>query len=671
MEAEYVAYYLGSAMLNKGTTGLGVIQKPLREKYFAFRKSADNKLGPEVAIRINPSGIVLAFTGTTGQYKEEFYPIPSIHFIEAVRFVTIGHKDKKFSGAFVPIDETKAINTNQDKLFEPIDKKFKHLTKISHPPMLACVMRRPTGVKAVDLHMFVIPVVEDALHMANMVQRYQHFPGEYIDHPPGGHLPSGRYDNVFPNPDVIPREFGAPPRDIVNKRDSNEHYEIYRGRGVELRQDHFMNNDRGPPDSYGSAQGRGIDRDVRPDYGRGPGERYGDPDERNRYAGGLQRGRGEVPRDNRGDKAIYPRRGSVEIKTGTGVYIERDSLGREYEFDNQITHERQRSGGDTDYGKQMGKGPRGPEYTGNYPPNRPRELSPDGYRGGPPRGYREEQLSSRQPYGDPIYKRQGPGPGPVTSPRGRSPPRGHSPTRNQPSQRSPRAYSPEKEEENVYSFSNLESRLEAENQGKPVAKVPPHRHAGIRVLPSLPIPGAKNQLKPVSPRTSEDQNKPEKPPVYNFNPTTKVNDDDRPYDDRRIPYGDGRKDRIVSDSSYVPVEHRAENSRGGDQERVKSDGYNYGNGYGNDKRHVQGHDSGPQRQWSYEEEKDKFVKSGQQGWNGGYKSKSDVKNRSYGSEHSDEHVDSKDAEIANMFAYLHTENTGREDDFEQSLGYLP
>lgn len=669
MEAEYVGFYLGSAAPTKGTTGLGVIQKPLREKYFAFRKSPDNKLGPEIGIRINPRGILLMFPGARpgDPPNEEFYELPSVHFIEAVQLVTDKFKDKKLYGAFLPIDIP--MDPAQEKLFVQIEKKFQHLAKIQHPPMLACIMRRSTGVRAVDCHMFVIPVVQDALQMVSMVHRFQERPvdPDFYDRPP-----PQRMDR--PEPDVIPRNMGPPidPR----QRDLNEEYELYRGRGLNLRQEHFTGNGSRPTDLRFDEPNRSVDSDRGPPSSRGEYPRSPMDDPRD-----FRRPQGS-PSPRYESREFPGERGSREFAKPNGAFVERDSFGREHEFDNRIIHDRQRSGGGLSNDRfdmdRSGMRPRNEfadrsgESSGRL--DRSGERSPEPMRGPPPswQGQRGPQRNSGRDYDEGPYPNQYRGDGRRSPPgmqRGRSPPRGYSPPRGHSSPRSPRAMSPGPDD-NIYSASNLESRLE-ESHGKPVAKVQPNRHAGVRVLPSIPLAGAKNLLKPVPPKNTDSSSKTEeKPPSYNFNAKAN-NEDENPYDnaqDKRF----FRQNRVQSEKS--PDVQRREYSNK-PESRGKSDDYSYARDGG---RRENGNMRNIPKPWSYEEEKEKFLRNRDRdppGWNSGYKSQSvheisqDRSSSDDGFRKEGQHM--KDLEIADMFSNLRASNAGRDVDFESSLGYLP
>ena len=677
MEAEFVAHYLGASMLNKVTTGLGAIQKPLKEKYFAFRKSAENKLGPEIGIRVNPSGLTLLFPGThPGHENEDFYEISSIHFAEAVRFVHMKFKDKKTHYAFVPLDESHAANAGQEKLFTQLDKKFKHLEKISHPPMLASVMRRATGVKAVDCHVFVFQHPEDALQIASMVRRFQAGPGFY-DRRSYGPPATGPARRDYPGPDVIPQN-REPPRELASPREQGDDYAIYRGRGLELRNEHFRSND--PPQERREFEpNRSFERNPSgfPGYDRKA------TDDRFRQSYGDDRVGGE-----RGGDSVEMR--PREYRTDAAI-VERDSYGREYQFDNAISHGRQKSGdsgsGRPRYGSEKtgAMSPRN-EYGGR--PERHSDIIPQGrynqypnradmdqFAGGRPvSGNLRDEPPLRRSYHDQNFPRPM---GPQSPPHSPRSPMGE---RSPPATRSPRARSPPPEEE-VCSASNLESRQEVDAHGKPIAKVPPNRHAGVRVLPSLPIPGARSQLKPVTPPpdlASPNEKDIQKGPSYNFD-SRDDSDSDNPYDNALAKLTKdeyARKDRLLSDESAF-AERRMENRRNQDASRVKSDGFNYGSSvYTSASPRPNNRQTEEPKQWSFHEEKEKFMqKDKKDGWQREYKSKSAYEfsppNFESGYGNAGQHG-AKDAEIADMFSKMRAGPGARHDvDFERGLGYLP
>lgn len=162
--------YLGSSMLSKATTGLGVIQKPVKELYCNFRKAGNAARTQERHLKIRLDGIVMSYSDNHGQ-KQIFYNMTSIHYCDAVRFVPIRSPDKKIRAAFIPLDDSKNVNT--DKLFFTLDKKYQNMAHLPHPPLVACVMRRTTGVKALDCHVFVMHTPDEALRVVDVFEKMQ------------------------------------------------------------------------------------------------------------------------------------------------------------------------------------------------------------------------------------------------------------------------------------------------------------------------------------------------------------------------------------------------------------------------------------------------------------------------------------------------------------------
>ncbi|KAH3890719.1 uncharacterized protein LOC127852757 isoform X4 [Dreissena polymorpha] len=656
MEAEFVGNYLGRSILTKGTTGLGVIQKPLREKYFAYRKSPDNKPGPEVGIRVNPRGLTVLMPGSRpGQDNDEFYDLSSIHFIEAVRLVTLKQKDKKFYGAFIPIREDPAAI--QDKLYVQIEKKYDHLTKMPHPPILACIMRRPSGVKAVDCHMFLIPVIEDALQLADIIHRFQDRPPNPDAYYSGQPL-NERSDFSPRGPDLNTKNLG---RGEPPKVDTGG-YEIYRGggRGFELRQEHFRGGDHRPQERPKSEEpNRSFERERRSsDYA------YPQRDPRDFGFPGLGPGAPD-------------RKQSREYSRPDGGYVEQDSFGEEHEFDNRISNTRERFTDNRSFEEpRMGQ----PRIGGLSPRNdytdRPGGgLSPRvEYQGGmqrPPDNY----LGMGRPGDRQMPAWQAPPPGregyrgdpkdynaaPFSRPYG-PPPVSRSPPVSPMAQSSSRPLS---QDEEIFSASNLESRLETEASGKPVAKVPPSRQ-GVRVLPSLPIKDALTQLKPVPKKidnTHDDSMKRDsKPPSYNFNTDAQEPFlDENPYDNAPDNHN-LRPKRVLSEKSPT-VERRENGARTETGGKLHSDDYS----------HAYNPRPANNMQWSYNDEREKYMNdrnSSRTAFQSG-NSESTPKNE-YSPEFVRKSANPKDLEIEEMFSYLDVGDSNRDDgDFEQSLGYLP
>lgn len=159
----YTLHYLGCSTLSKGTTGLGSIQKPLKEHYFNFHKKV-TKSPVEVYMQISPKGLdILTPNGSgSGTYlKNTHYEFNMINYMEAVQFTINKNNTRKTQFAFMPLDE-KRIVRSPDKLFSTLEKKNNYLLKISHQPIVVCLLRRQAGLKALDCHVFLSLSTTDA-----------------------------------------------------------------------------------------------------------------------------------------------------------------------------------------------------------------------------------------------------------------------------------------------------------------------------------------------------------------------------------------------------------------------------------------------------------------------------------------------------------------------------
>ncbi len=165
-------------MLATGTTGLGVLQKPLRELYFKYRQAGAN---PDPSrqrfLTMSSRGMTMRWQAKPGtQPTEVFYAMPSILFWDAVQFIVV-RGTKKLCGAFEPLDNDHS--RNKDNLFTVLEKKYHFLQQMAHPPLFACVLRRTEGVKALDVHAFVCSSDEEAL---GLIQGLNAIQNSYNEH---------------------------------------------------------------------------------------------------------------------------------------------------------------------------------------------------------------------------------------------------------------------------------------------------------------------------------------------------------------------------------------------------------------------------------------------------------------------------------------------------------
>ena len=160
----YHVIYLGSCMLTHMSTGLGVLQKPLRELYFKYRQAGGGPAAQERYLLMSDKGMSMTYKESASELPTEvFYSMPSILFWDAVQFCTVRGQDKKVRGAFEPIDNNHS--RNKDNLFSVLEKKYHFLQQMTHPPLFTCVLRRTAGVKALDVHAFVCSSDEEALSL--------------------------------------------------------------------------------------------------------------------------------------------------------------------------------------------------------------------------------------------------------------------------------------------------------------------------------------------------------------------------------------------------------------------------------------------------------------------------------------------------------------------------
>lgn len=173
-EYTFKVEYLGSLMLSKTATGLAAIQKPLRELYLNNIRKSDAKIrAQERTIKVRPEGILMIFkdSSSSDQAKHVFYEMSSIHFKDSVTFVTRKGSDKKLRGGFEPLEEHR--RGSADGFFTMLDKKLYYLSDKRHPALFVCVMRRPLGVKALDCHVFVMANHKEALQIVDIINQLQ------------------------------------------------------------------------------------------------------------------------------------------------------------------------------------------------------------------------------------------------------------------------------------------------------------------------------------------------------------------------------------------------------------------------------------------------------------------------------------------------------------------
>ncbi|XP_063396517.1 uncharacterized protein LOC134681050 [Mytilus trossulus] len=441
---------LGSAILSKTTTsGLGSIQKPLYEKYIQYRKSGKGKKSQPAWLKVSQDGITVIFpTDQPGHTQNYFYERSSINFFEAVRLTSNKSSDKKYYGAFLPVDEARTLNQGYDKLFFQIDKKHLSLTKVEHPVVIACVMRRQVGVRALDCHGFITEKDGDAFRVTSAFfspppiykqvgqeyseenePRYQHRPplqGQKPDliqteYGPYGIYKGGKPVNSSGNPEILP---------------SNDDRDVNRYAGN-------IEKDERQLSSRYSFENQNDTREYGEDYGAqqmvyAKNNRQSAEIKQDRYPSG------EIRNIDRRDPQTSMQ-GSFDIGDNNGRFAQHDN-----KLDSHFDQERGRIQSKNDFRIPRPMSPlrnQGRELPVTAPKPQ-RALSPEPRI--PKHDIRLHDSSHEIVTREPISPRDYPSSGPVSS------------------------------------VSNKESRQEPNK--KPVAKVPPHLVAGIKVLPTGFVP---------------------------------------------------------------------------------------------------------------------------------------------------------------------------------------
>lgn len=129
--------YLGSAVPRQSKDGLQGIQEPLRSLYPS--EGAVGAKGIDSWLSVWSNGILLENVDENRKQVTRFFPIDSLHYCAAVRQVLIPERG----------------NANPEPKFLPLDSPFARAPKAQHPPIFAAILRRTTGIKVLECHVFI------------------------------------------------------------------------------------------------------------------------------------------------------------------------------------------------------------------------------------------------------------------------------------------------------------------------------------------------------------------------------------------------------------------------------------------------------------------------------------------------------------------------------------
>ncbi|XKL64335.1 hypothetical protein PGB90_004421 [Kerria lacca] len=131
--------YLGSAVPHVTKDGLQGIQEPLRELY--PEQGALGARGIDSWLSVWSNGLLLENVDENYKKVTRFFPIDSLHYCAAVRYVLVPEK--------------MSPSSNSQPRFLPLDSPFARSPNPNHPPLFAAILRRTTGIKVLECHAFI------------------------------------------------------------------------------------------------------------------------------------------------------------------------------------------------------------------------------------------------------------------------------------------------------------------------------------------------------------------------------------------------------------------------------------------------------------------------------------------------------------------------------------
>ncbi|VEN45534.1 unnamed protein product [Callosobruchus maculatus] len=132
--------YLGSSVPQQTKDGLQGIQEPLQELY--PEQGATTAKGIDSWLSVWSNGILLENVDENRKEVTRFFPIESLHYCAAVRYVLVPEKNSN-------------LQHTPTARFLPLDSPFARTPNPAHPPLFAAILRRTTGIKVLECHAFI------------------------------------------------------------------------------------------------------------------------------------------------------------------------------------------------------------------------------------------------------------------------------------------------------------------------------------------------------------------------------------------------------------------------------------------------------------------------------------------------------------------------------------
>ena len=153
--------YLGSSVPHVTKDGLQGIQEPLKELY--PEDGALGAKGIDSWLSVWSNGFLLENMDENRKKVSRFFPIESLHYCAAVRYVLVpGSQNGNNSTNNGTSSNNNTLNRStltNDKTaqprFLPLDSPFARNPNINHPPLFAAILRRTTGIKVLECHVFI------------------------------------------------------------------------------------------------------------------------------------------------------------------------------------------------------------------------------------------------------------------------------------------------------------------------------------------------------------------------------------------------------------------------------------------------------------------------------------------------------------------------------------
>lgn len=177
--------YLGSAVPHVTKDGLQGIQEPLKELY--PEDGALGAKGIDSWLSVWSNGFLLENMDENRKKVTRFFPVESLHYCAAVRYVLVPG------------------STSNDKVarFLPLDSPFARNPNINHPPLFAAILRRTSGIKVLECHVFICKR-ETAANALVRCSFHAYADSTYAKHIEGGQSLYGTLGGLTPVPSATP-----------------------------------------------------------------------------------------------------------------------------------------------------------------------------------------------------------------------------------------------------------------------------------------------------------------------------------------------------------------------------------------------------------------------------------------------------------------------------------